>query len=162
NNRAGRALFRCRCGAAERRLISKRKSMAAILRNFGHVGIGNLDGAMVRRRESSMAGTFPARAALFPWRSAADRARCWISSRPYYLPISNIPRPTLMRALTAAPCIANSARLEEVAAPPLSDGAVLVRTLALGVCGTDREIVAGAYGWAPPGAQRLIIGHESF
>jgi threonine dehydrogenase-like Zn-dependent dehydrogenase len=32
---------------------------------------------------------------------------------------------------------------------------------ALGVCGTDREIVAGEYGWAPPGQKRLIIGHES-
>jgi threonine dehydrogenase-like Zn-dependent dehydrogenase len=45
--------------------------------------------------------------------------------------------------------------------PPASDGAVLVRTLALGVCGTDREIVSGAYGWAPPGQKRLVIGHES-
>ena len=41
-----------------------------------------------------------------------------------------------------------------------SDGAVLVRTLALGVCGTDREIVSGSYGWAPPGQKRLVIGHE--
>ena len=56
-----------------------------------------------------------------------------------------------MRAITVAPGIANSARLEDVADPPQSDGAVLVRTLALGVCGTDREIVSGEYGWAPPG-----------
>jgi glucose 1-dehydrogenase len=67
-----------------------------------------------------------------------------------------------MRALTVAPGIANSARIDDVAEPPRSDGAVLVRTLALGVCGTDREIVAGAYGWAPPGQTRLVIGHESF
>jgi threonine dehydrogenase-like Zn-dependent dehydrogenase len=66
-----------------------------------------------------------------------------------------------MRALTVAPGSANSARVEEVADPPLADGSVLVRTLALGVCGTDREIVSGAYGWAPPGQQRLVIGHES-
>ena len=66
-----------------------------------------------------------------------------------------------MRALTVAPGIANSARLEDVPEPPLSDGAVLVRTLALGVCGTDREIVSGDYGWAPPGQKRLVIGHES-
>ena len=38
---------------------------------------------------------------------------------------------------------------------------MLVRALALGVCGTDREIVSGAYGWAPPGQKRLVIGHES-
>jgi threonine dehydrogenase-like Zn-dependent dehydrogenase len=66
-----------------------------------------------------------------------------------------------MRALTVAPGIANSARLDEVSEPPLSDGSVLVRTLALGVCGTDLEIVSGLYGFAPPGQARLVIGHES-
>ena len=66
-----------------------------------------------------------------------------------------------MRALTTAPGIAGSARIEDVAEPPVSDGEVLVRTLALGVCGTDRDIVAGEYGWAPPGQNRLILGHES-
>lgn len=66
-----------------------------------------------------------------------------------------------MRALTVAPGIANSARVDNIPEPPRSDGAVLVRTLALGVCGTDREIVSGLYGWAPPGHQRLVIGHES-
>jgi glucose 1-dehydrogenase len=66
-----------------------------------------------------------------------------------------------MRALTVAPGVANSARVEDVPDPPITDGAVLVRTLALGVCGTDREIVSGHYGWAPPGQKRLVIGHES-
>jgi glucose 1-dehydrogenase len=66
-----------------------------------------------------------------------------------------------MRALTVAPGTANSAKVEDVPEPPRADGAVLVRTLTLGVCGTDRDIVAGDYGWAPPGAKRLIIGHES-
>lgn len=66
-----------------------------------------------------------------------------------------------MRALTVAPGTANSARVDDIPEPPLSDGAVLVRTQALGVCGTDREIVSGHYGWAPHGARRLVIGHES-
>jgi len=66
-----------------------------------------------------------------------------------------------MRALTVAPGIAGSARVEDIPEPPRSDGAVLVRTLALGVCGTDREIVSGHYGWAPSGEERLVIGHES-
>ncbi len=66
-----------------------------------------------------------------------------------------------MRALTVAPGTANSARVEDFADPPASDGAVLVRTLAIGVCGTDRDIVCGHYGWAPPGETRLVIGHES-
>ena len=62
---------------------------------------------------------------------------------------------------TVAPGIANSAGIEDVPEPPASDGTVLVRALGLGVCGTDREIVNGSYGWAPPGRKRLIIGHES-
>jgi glucose 1-dehydrogenase len=66
-----------------------------------------------------------------------------------------------MRALTVAPGVPNSAGVEDVPDPPPSDGPVLVRSLALGVCGTDREIVSGAYGWAPPGTKRLVIGHES-
>jgi threonine dehydrogenase-like Zn-dependent dehydrogenase len=66
-----------------------------------------------------------------------------------------------MRALTVAPKIPNSARIDEVPEPPRSDGSVLVRSLALGVCGTDRDIVSGAYGEAPPGNERLILGHES-
>jgi threonine dehydrogenase-like Zn-dependent dehydrogenase len=66
-----------------------------------------------------------------------------------------------MRAITISPGIANSATLDEVPEPPPSDGAVLVRTLALGVCGTDREILSGAYGSAPPGEPRLVLGHES-
>jgi threonine dehydrogenase-like Zn-dependent dehydrogenase len=51
--------------------------------------------------------------------------------------------------------------LIDVPEPPEGDGAVLVQSVAMGVCGTDAEIVSGAYGWAPPGAERLIIGHES-
>ncbi len=66
-----------------------------------------------------------------------------------------------MHALTVSPGIANSVRLDNVPEPALSHGAVLVRTVALGVCGTDREIVAGHYGAAPPGERRLILGHES-
>jgi threonine dehydrogenase-like Zn-dependent dehydrogenase len=67
----------------------------------------------------------------------------------------------IMRALTVAPNVANSARIDDISDPPQSDGPILVRTWALGVCGTDREIVSGAYGWAPPGQKRLVIGHES-
>ena len=66
-----------------------------------------------------------------------------------------------MRALTVEPGRPHSASLEDVAEPPLSDGRVLVQTLALGVCGTDREILSGAYGSAPSGESRLILGHES-
>jgi threonine dehydrogenase-like Zn-dependent dehydrogenase len=67
-----------------------------------------------------------------------------------------------LRAITVLPGVANSARLDDIAEPSLSDGAVLVRTLALGVCGTDRDIVAGEYGEAPSANERLVLGHESF
>lgn len=66
-----------------------------------------------------------------------------------------------MRALTVLPGQPGSARLERVPEPDLRDGSVLVGTLAVGVCGTDVEIVRGGYGWAPPGKDRLILGHES-
>src|SRR5215203_5506591 len=66
-----------------------------------------------------------------------------------------------MRAITVQPGIKDSARLEEAPEPPVSAGSILVRSIALGICGTDREIVAGLYGEAPAGQQRLILGHES-
>jgi threonine dehydrogenase-like Zn-dependent dehydrogenase len=46
--------------------------------------------------------------------------------------------------------------------PPRNPGAgeVLCRTLELGVCGTDREILHSAAPWTPPGEDRLILGHE--
>ncbi|HXW39077.1 MAG TPA: glucose 1-dehydrogenase [Acidimicrobiales bacterium] len=66
-----------------------------------------------------------------------------------------------MKALTVVPSQAGSARLDDVEEPPESDGLVLVETLAVGVCGTDMEIVSGAYGWSPPGSERLVLGHES-
>lgn len=66
-----------------------------------------------------------------------------------------------MRALTVQPGVADSLQLESFRVPGPERGAVLVRAVGLGVCGTDREIIAAKYGTAPPGHQRLIIGHES-
>jgi glucose 1-dehydrogenase len=66
-----------------------------------------------------------------------------------------------MRAITVVPGHAGSVRLDDVPEPPADDGPVLVETLAIGVCGTDTEIVHGEYGAPPPGAERLILGHES-
>ena len=45
--------------------------------------------------------------------------------------------------------------------PEPAAGELLVDGLVVGVCGTDREIVAGEYGEAPPGEERLVLGHES-
>lgn len=66
-----------------------------------------------------------------------------------------------MKALTVIPHQKNSVELSEVDEPPASDGSILVATQAVGICGTDLEILAGDYGWAPPGRERLTLGHES-
>src|SRR5258706_1748162 len=66
-----------------------------------------------------------------------------------------------MRAVTLAPGRAGSQRLDEVPEPPEKQGSILVRALAIGVCGTDRELVDGLYGEAAPGRERLVLGHES-
>ena len=66
-----------------------------------------------------------------------------------------------MKAITVEPLKPGTARLEDVPEPDLLDGSVLVEAVAVGVCGTDAEIVEGKYGWAPPGETRLVLGHES-
>ena len=66
-----------------------------------------------------------------------------------------------MKAITVEPLHAESARLEDIPEPHPRDGSMLVEAIAVGVCGTDAEIVSGLYGWAPPGRQRLVLGHES-
>lgn len=66
-----------------------------------------------------------------------------------------------MRGVTVLPGKANSARLEDLPEPKLGPNALLVQALAIGVCGTDREILAGRYGDAPPSQARLVLGHES-
>ena len=66
-----------------------------------------------------------------------------------------------MKAITVQPGAPGSLRLEERPEPADDAGSLLVQALALGVCGTDREIIAGEYGWAPPGSDRLVLGHES-
>src|SRR4051794_36546285 len=55
----------------------------------------------------------------------------------------------------------DSAAVVELPDPVPREGELLVDGLALGVCGTDIEIVSGEYGWAPPGEERLVLGHES-
>lgn len=51
-------------------------------------------------------------------------------------------------------------QLVEVDEPSRGESELLVQIVALGICGTDREIVRGEYGWPPPGEDRLVLGHE--
>ncbi|WP_199737203.1 MULTISPECIES: glucose 1-dehydrogenase [Micromonospora] len=67
-----------------------------------------------------------------------------------------------MRAVTVTPGVPHSLQLaDDWPEPAPEEGAILVQALAVGICGTDYEIISGAYGEAPPGQQRLVLGHES-
>ncbi|MFE9746940.1 glucose 1-dehydrogenase [Saccharothrix saharensis] len=66
-----------------------------------------------------------------------------------------------MRALTLDPKTANSVRVTELPEPRPGPGELLVEGLAVGVCGTDKEIARAEYGEPPPGRHRLVLGHES-
>jgi threonine dehydrogenase-like Zn-dependent dehydrogenase len=66
-----------------------------------------------------------------------------------------------MRAITARPGEAKSVRLEDWPEPQPNPNQALVQAVALGICGTDRDIIAGDYGEAPSGTERLVLGHES-
>lgn len=66
-----------------------------------------------------------------------------------------------MRALTVKPLTPGSAELSEISEPDPSEGSVLIEAVAVGVDGTDQEIIEGAYGEPPPGKDRLVLGHES-
>jgi threonine dehydrogenase-like Zn-dependent dehydrogenase len=66
-----------------------------------------------------------------------------------------------VKAITVEPHKPDTARLEDIPEPDTRAGSVLVEAIAVGVCGTDVEIVEGKYGWAPPGRTRLVLGHES-
>lgn len=66
-----------------------------------------------------------------------------------------------MQALTVTPGKKESLQLREIPEPPGEEGGVLVEAVAVGLCGTDREIVDGAYGEAPEGQDYLVLGHEN-
>jgi len=71
-----------------------------------------------------------------------------------------------MKAIAVNPGKPDSVHLAEVVKPSVDDiprgYGVLVKTLWVGVDGTDKEIIAGEYGAAPKGEKILIIGHENF
>ncbi len=51
--------------------------------------------------------------------------------------------------------------LSELPDPAPGPHELLVEGVAVGVCGTDKEILHGEFGSAPPGHSRLVLGHES-
>jgi glucose 1-dehydrogenase len=66
-----------------------------------------------------------------------------------------------VQALVVEPGRADTTRIEDVAGVEARDGEILVRTLEVGVCGTDREISEGHFGIAPADERLLVLGHEA-
>jgi threonine dehydrogenase-like Zn-dependent dehydrogenase len=67
-----------------------------------------------------------------------------------------------MRAVAVFPSSRRIEVLRDHPAPRLERASqARVRLLEVGVCGTDREIARFEYGTPPPGADHLVIGHES-
>jgi glucose 1-dehydrogenase len=66
-----------------------------------------------------------------------------------------------MQALVTRPGEAHSTQVEDIAAVDAREEEVLLRTLEVGVCGTDREISEGLFGIAPQDGQSLVLGHEA-
>jgi glucose 1-dehydrogenase len=62
-----------------------------------------------------------------------------------------------MKAITVKPHEAGSARLEDFPEPDIREGSVLVEAIAVGVCGTDVEIVEGK-SRSPLNAGDLVVG----
>jgi glucose 1-dehydrogenase len=66
-----------------------------------------------------------------------------------------------MQALAVFPS-KKEVNLIDIPEPKLTGATeVLLKVREVGLCGTDREIASFEYGVPPPGADRLILGHES-
>lgn len=66
-----------------------------------------------------------------------------------------------MKAITVTPMKANSLKISEMDVPEPGKYEIQLKVQKIGVCGTDRDIIAGVYGEAPQGSDLLVIGHES-
>jgi glucose 1-dehydrogenase len=67
-----------------------------------------------------------------------------------------------MKAIVLTPGTTN-ARLADRPEPVISaSDEVKLKVLRVGICGTDREEIAGGRADAPPGSNELVIGHEMF
>jgi threonine dehydrogenase-like Zn-dependent dehydrogenase len=62
--------------------------------------------------------------------------------------------------LVTTPGSAHTTAVAELPDPRPAAGELLLRTLEVGACGTDREISEGVFGVAPDGGEQLLLGHE--
>jgi threonine dehydrogenase-like Zn-dependent dehydrogenase len=65
-----------------------------------------------------------------------------------------------VQGLVTTPGQAHSTAVADLPDPRPGGGELLLRTLEVGVCGTDREISEGVFGVAPGDGGRLLLGHE--
>jgi threonine dehydrogenase-like Zn-dependent dehydrogenase len=70
-----------------------------------------------------------------------------------------------VKAIAIRPGTPDSVHLRELPRPSIDDipdgHGVRVRMIRAGLCGTDADLAAGEYGVAPPGADFMVLGHES-
>jgi threonine dehydrogenase-like Zn-dependent dehydrogenase len=66
-----------------------------------------------------------------------------------------------MKAVAVTPQKSNTLRIVDQDVPAPNPNEILLDIQKVGVCGTDRDIIAGFYGEAPEGSDYLVIGHES-
>ena len=66
-----------------------------------------------------------------------------------------------MKAIIAEPPKRNSVKLVEIPKPIPKNREVLLKTLCVGIDGTDREINEGIYGTPPSGFDYIVLGHEA-
>jgi threonine dehydrogenase-like Zn-dependent dehydrogenase len=67
---------------------------------------------------------------------------------------------TTMKAVGVRPSAREVAQLEVPVPVLASDDQVKIRTIDVGICGTDREICTFVYGQPPAGHDYLVLGHE--
>ncbi|MCO6459737.1 MAG: alcohol dehydrogenase catalytic domain-containing protein [Pirellulaceae bacterium] len=65
-----------------------------------------------------------------------------------------------MLAIAATPGLEEPVFMELAPPPEPPPGKVVCRTLQLGICGTDREILESRRPMTPPGDEFLVLGHE--
>jgi len=66
-----------------------------------------------------------------------------------------------VRAITVSPGLPESLRLDARDEPTPDPDHLLVGTAAVGICGTDHEVIEGSLGAPPAGRDRLVLGHEA-
>jgi glucose 1-dehydrogenase len=67
----------------------------------------------------------------------------------------------MIRALTIIPFENGSVEITELPEPKRREGELLIEGISVGICGTDRDLASGVYGWEMSDGGRLVLGHES-